>query len=139
MCCILLIINVVDHMKWFRDHAACDCAVEEKEILESEFDHMLHSFSRMAEVWKALAERNALAGYHSYVSWQALMYDTFYYQCWDLYLKAHALHQKYCDKNLDMSCLSQIVGMYFSLICHFTNRLFTSRLKVEDAYQNNQI
>ena len=56
MCFALLMINVVDRVKWFRDCAACDRALEEKEILESEFDRVLHSFSRMAEVWTVLAE-----------------------------------------------------------------------------------
>ena len=113
MCFALLMINVVDRVKWFRDRAARDRALEEKEILESEFDHVLRSFSRMAEVWKVLAERNALAGYHSYASRQASMYDAFYHRCRDLYLKAHALCQKYSDENPDMSCLSKIVGTYF--------------------------
>ena len=95
----------MDRVKWFRDHAACDQAQEEKEILESEFDHVLHSFSRMAEVWKALAEQDAPPGYRSYAYWQASLYDAFRSQCWDLSFKACSLRQKHHGENLDVSSI----------------------------------
>ena len=97
--------TIVDRVKWFRDRAACDRAREEKEILESEFDRVLHSFSRMAEAWKALAEQDAPPGYRSYAYQQASLYDAFCSQCWDLSFKACSLRQKHRGKNLDVSSI----------------------------------
>ena len=83
-------MRAVDRVKWFRDRAARDRALEEKEILECEFQRVQRSFSKMADVWKALAKQDTRSGYHSYAYRQASMHVALNTHCQDLYLKAVA-------------------------------------------------
>jgi hypothetical protein len=83
----------VDRVKWFRDRAARDCAQEEKEILEAEFEHTILSFTKMGEVWTTLAIKNARNHSNTvYAHRQAALYQALADNCRKTYDKAVALH-----------------------------------------------
>jgi len=84
-------VELVDRVKWFRDRAARDRAREEKEILEAEFNRTIKSFTKMSNVWTALATKNVTTTSHSnaaYAHKQAALYHTLAEDCKETYDKA---------------------------------------------------
>jgi hypothetical protein len=82
----------VNRVKWFREHAACDCAREEKEILEEEFQQTAKSFERMSSVWNKLAVQSRKdMGAAAYASKQSAMYCELAADCSAAFQKAQAV------------------------------------------------
>ncbi|KAJ6550381.1 hypothetical protein DFH09DRAFT_894164, partial [Mycena vulgaris] len=79
-------------VKWFRDRALRDRAIEEVETLTAEFDRTIKSFRKNSEIWQAIAESTAAedqasaamdsdAGWRAYAYKQAAMHGRFAAQC----------------------------------------------------------
>lgn len=75
-------------VKWFCAHAAHDCAWEEEEILEEEFEHAHRLFEWMVKVWMELSEQvkdnKGAAGYNHK---QSPMYQQLAIDCGDAFQK----------------------------------------------------
>jgi hypothetical protein len=82
----------VERVKWFRDRALRDRAVEEVETLTEEFGRTIKSFRNNSRIWQAIAETTAEegqtgaaaesdAGWRAYAYKQAAMYGRFAAQC----------------------------------------------------------
>ncbi|KAJ7603599.1 hypothetical protein B0H17DRAFT_899078, partial [Mycena rosella] len=72
----------VDRVRWFRDRANRDRAVEQKETVEAEFGWTIKSFTQSATAWKTLesmSEKNS--GRAAYAHLKDLMYTELARQC----------------------------------------------------------
>ncbi|KAF9486051.1 hypothetical protein BDN70DRAFT_988377 [Pholiota conissans] len=79
----------MDRVKWFRDRAACQRSLEEKEILVEEFKRTIRSFERLQEAWTELGKRESLrSGKANYSFQQAEMYGRLALDCKALFTKA---------------------------------------------------
>ncbi|KAF9442594.1 hypothetical protein P691DRAFT_765049 [Macrolepiota fuliginosa MF-IS2] len=73
----------LERVRWFRERVAVDRLREEVEILEEEFRRTHKSFSRISEVWTALADVNSSKrGYACYAQRQAHMFTLLANDCW---------------------------------------------------------
>lgn len=75
---IVLIFFLAQRVKWFRALADAKRWKEESEILDAEWDRTIRSCTKMAEVWRAVEDRNVAKlgrGAKSYALRQAAMYD----------------------------------------------------------------
>jgi hypothetical protein len=77
-----------NRVKWFRDSAARDRAVEEKEILEEEFRRAVAYFDKMCSVWTDLGEQPGDRGVSAYAFKQAAVYKKLGGECLNLEKKA---------------------------------------------------
>ncbi|KAK7013685.1 hypothetical protein R3P38DRAFT_3322377 [Favolaschia claudopus] len=75
----------MDRVKWFRDRALRDRAVEEQETLEAEVERTIASFRRYCDIWEEIASSKQDAGVSggavAYAHKQAAMYDRLRVDC----------------------------------------------------------
>ncbi|KAJ6526481.1 hypothetical protein DFH09DRAFT_1095195 [Mycena vulgaris] len=73
----------LDRVKWFRDRAIRDRAVEEEEALEAEFGRSIAWFQKKSSIWECIAEEGTEeeAGWRVYAYKQGAMYRGFAEHC----------------------------------------------------------
>ncbi|KAJ6559495.1 hypothetical protein DFH09DRAFT_1316801 [Mycena vulgaris] len=71
----------MERVKWFRDRAVRDRAVEQSEALEEEFRRAILWFERTAEVWDKLGDEGTEPGAKAYAYKQATMFRTLRDDC----------------------------------------------------------
>nr|GAT45633.1 predicted protein [Mycena chlorophos] len=91
----------MDRVQWFRARASRDRMDEELEILEAEFSRSIRSFSKMRDVWTAMAEQKNLVpdnpdelGWRAYAFRQAAMYERLRAECVEAQTEAPILAAK---------------------------------------------
>ncbi|KAJ7035891.1 hypothetical protein C8F04DRAFT_954397 [Mycena alexandri] len=79
----------IDRVKWFRDRANRDRAVEQVELVEVKVDRTIKSFEKNAEVWKTLETRSVTgSGKAAYAHVKSLMYSKLATECAATWAKA---------------------------------------------------
>ena len=80
---------LVDRVKWFRDHAACQRSREEKEILEEEFKRTIYSSEHWEKIWNELGRKEeAHSGGAVYTFQTAAMFGKLAFDCKEAFKKA---------------------------------------------------
>lgn len=84
----------MDRVKWFRDRAHRDHAVEEQETLEAEFARAIAWFGRSSEVWEWIAsdaDDTESPGWKAYAYKQSGMYHSLAVECADVWKRVPAV------------------------------------------------
>ncbi|KAJ7073391.1 hypothetical protein B0H15DRAFT_963765 [Mycena belliarum] len=85
----------LDRVKWFRDRANRDRAVEQKETVEEEFRRTIASFNKNASAWKALEDGSSpRSGRAAYAHLKHVMYMQLAEECLAVQNSAEALSEK---------------------------------------------
>ncbi|KAJ7438439.1 hypothetical protein B0H11DRAFT_1752754, partial [Mycena galericulata] len=86
----------VDRVKWFRDRADRDRAVEQKELVEIEFGRTITSFVKNAAAWKKIQlGSSAASGHAAYARLKDLMYTQLALDC----VAVHASVERHLEKD----------------------------------------
>ncbi|KAJ7673933.1 hypothetical protein DFH06DRAFT_1319055 [Mycena polygramma] len=81
-------------VKWYRDRALRDRAVEEVELLHCEFERAIVSFAKNGSIWDTLASGAEEAGEKAYAYKQAAMYKKMGVECQNAYDATPGLVEK---------------------------------------------
>ncbi|KAJ7504835.1 hypothetical protein B0H11DRAFT_2343124 [Mycena galericulata] len=84
----------MERVRWFRDRALRDRAVEEAETLEKEFERAIRWFKNTSEVWEKLGGNATENGAKAYAYKQATMFAKLGWECEEKYAEAPALAEK---------------------------------------------
>ncbi|KAJ7453629.1 hypothetical protein B0H11DRAFT_1740870 [Mycena galericulata] len=86
----------LDRVKWFRDRADRDRAVEQKELVEIEFGRTITSFVKNAAAWKKIQlGSSAASGHAAYARLKDLMYTQLALDC----VAVHASVERHLEKD----------------------------------------
>jgi hypothetical protein len=88
-------MSVVDRVKWFRNRANRDRAVEQKEVVDCEFSRTITSFEKNSTAWKTVETKDKpRSGKAAYAHLKSAMYTKLAVNCTTLHLSAPMASEK---------------------------------------------